>query len=637
MSLIVLSNRNFNESVDNGIVGGIKQPYSFTNTLQTPLVIPADSEVALQSVKLNKEGLFSLDRSNSQMYQYIGRKLTDSFTFDKSPRHPGLIRVDPYGTYTAESFVKNALKPNMNTGLYHPNFQNLANASVRRGASNEFLGFNLTYDKSASAKATANTPPGDLDVIGATLSSKGWSYDGTTNYRLTKTSGNGSVDPRAFVQFTNYPISLADGSLEVDFGNASSWNIGLSRYCNPEATYQDGKGKTVKVDHTEPSYFKTDGFFGFYDFMATCEFDFDSNEYRLRVYHSVKTPDNELSLQEVEYYGDTSPPRQANFAVPYNFSTNASGYNRIHFNCQNEIITLSLSVAGASKITVCAPSVGTPQKNNYFKPIAQTCCYLYPKMEVNEDLVGGGDGKGDYLEFHEYKPQILDGFYYGGIITTKSPELPLQSRLLNYDWWVTLLYLGTWERYCKSVDMREFNDMTVATQHDFQGTTVGKVTYDVVPVLAQSQEYQPTLGANIRGILGFTENALRTPSSTNGSAVTFSSNYTPVLQSNESLFVRLSSLTQRSINGVTGNESKIIYHCPRFDNAGNEIGGLFFEPGEKTYLDVGNISKTPIGSFSIEIVDMNEKPVKSLVGRTVVVLHIREKGSHEGKCHPMKC
>jgi hypothetical protein len=633
MSLIVLSNRNFNESVDNGIVGGIKLPYSFTNTLQTPLVIPADSEIALQSVKLNKEGLFSLDRSNSQMYQYIGRKLTDAFTFDKSPRHPGLIRVDPYGTYTAESFVKDALTPNMNTGLYHPNFQNLATSSVRRGASNEFLGFNLTYDKSASSMSTPNTRPGDSDVIGATLASKGWSYDGTTNYRLTKTSGGASVDPRAFVQFTNYPISLADGDMEVNFANASSWNIGLSRYCNPEATYQDGGGNTVTADHTQPSYFIPNGLFGFYDFVASCEYDFNDGDYKLRVYHSVKTPDDELSLQEVEYYGFTG----ANFTVPYNLSTNASGYNRIHFECENEIVKLALSVSGASKITVCDPTLGTPDKNNYFKPIAQTCCYLYPKMEINEDDVSGGDAKGHYLEFHEYKPEILTGFYYGGIDTTKSPELPLQSRLLNYDWWVTLLYLGTWERYCKPVDMREFNDMTVATQHEFQGTSAGKVTYDVVPVVAQSQEYKPTFGANMRGILGFTENALRTPSSTNGSAVTFTSTEIPVLQSNESTFVRLTSLTQRSVNGVTGNESKIIYHCPRFDTAGNEVGGLFFEPGEKTYLDIGNIGDTSINSFSIDIVDSKEKLVKSITGSTVVVLHIREKKEHKGKCNPMKC
>jgi hypothetical protein len=99
----------------------------------------------------------------------------------------------------------------------------------------------------------------------------------------------------------------------------------------------------------------------------------------------------------------------------------------------------------------------------------------------------------------------------------------------------------------------------------------------------------------------------------------------PVYKSQDSIFVRLSSGTQLSKNGLTGTDSKILFHCPRFDNAGNEQGGLYFEPGEKTYLDLGNIGDTPINSFSIDIVDRKDKLVNGLIGDTIVMLHIRQK------------
>ena len=91
------------------------------------------------------------------------------------------------------------------------------------------------------------------------------------------------------------------------------------------------------------------------------------------------------------------------------------------------------------------------------------------------------------------------------------------------------------------------------------------------------------------------------------------------------MFFRLSSLTQRSKNGFTGNDSKIIYHCPRFDVSGQDQGQLYFEPTEKTYIDIGNIADTPVNSFSVELVSREEKLVPGLVGNTTAVLHIRKK------------
>jgi len=91
------------------------------------------------------------------------------------------------------------------------------------------------------------------------------------------------------------------------------------------------------------------------------------------------------------------------------------------------------------------------------------------------------------------------------------------------------------------------------------------------------------------------------------------------------MFCRLTSLTQKSSNGFTGNESKILYHCPRFDNAGRDSGELYYEPAEKTYLDISNPSDIQVNSFSVDFVTRDEVLINGMMGNSTVMLHIREK------------
>jgi hypothetical protein len=232
----------------------------------------------------------------------------------------------------------------------------------------------------------------------------------------------------------------------------------------------------------------------------------------------------------------------------------------------------------------------------------------------------------------EYKAKVLTGFNYDGYDTSKSTQLPLRDRLINFDWYTTMINIGVGGlARLKEVDFRVFNDMTAGTAaHIFIETQNGKISqeYAPIPIVGESERYIPSDFANMRSLLGFGDNAIDQPTSKSGSAVTFTSENTPKTISNQSVFVRLSSLTQRSFNGVTGNESKIIYHCPRFDNAGNQVGGLFFEPGEKTYLDINNMGETQINSFSVDLVDNKERFIKSAIGSTTIILHIRKKEKH---------
>ena len=60
-------------------------------------------------------------------------------------------------------------------------------------------------------------------------------------------------------------------------------------------------------------------------------------------------------------------------------------------------------------------------------------------------------------------------------------------------------------------------------------------------------------------------------------------------------------------------------------SSGNETGGLYFEPHEKTYISLNNPTELLVNSFDVDIVYENETLCTALSGKTIVCFHIREK------------
>ena len=69
MSLVICSNELQNNSLQPS-----QSPFSWSNYLDQPLHIPPNSEVAVQSVKINKDGSISASPSNV-WYMYVGELL----------------------------------------------------------------------------------------------------------------------------------------------------------------------------------------------------------------------------------------------------------------------------------------------------------------------------------------------------------------------------------------------------------------------------------------------------------------------------------------------------------------------------------------------------------------------------------
>ncbi|MAB50945.1 MAG: hypothetical protein CMG80_04260 [Marinobacter sp.] len=101
---------------------------------------------------------------------------------------------------------------------------------------------------------------------------------------------------------------------------------------------------------------------------------------------------------------------------------------------------------------------------------------------------------------------------------------------------------------------------------------------------------------------------------------------TPTALSSKSIFVRVDNFNQTSTNAANGNKSGIIAHLPRFDGQ-QQTGRLFFEPKNLIYLDLDNPAPMKINSFDISFVYSDETYCTSLVGSSIVTLHIRKKGS----------
>lgn len=158
--------------------------------------------------------------------------------------------------------------------------------------------------------------------------------------------------------------------------------------------------------------------------------------------------------------------------------------------------------------------------------------------------------------------------------------------------------------------------------------TVWKYNKPVL-ILQESDRYQPSQGANFKRLLGFENTPVVDFFDFGAGAddlnLLVSSTSPPRLVSSKSIFVRIGNFTQESMNAFKGNVSKIIAHLPRFDGT-NISGPLYLEPNNMVYLDLNNSEELNVNSFDVSLCYQDESYADALVGTTIIVLHVRQKG-----------
>jgi len=210
------------------------------------------------------------------------------------------------------------------------------------------------------------------------------------------------------------------------------------------------------------------------------------------------------------------------------------------------------------------------------------------------------------------------------------PDLAVKDNP-KYDWWIKLQEDGL-ERWASDIEERKWNQMGLtgtikaAIRKVESGGYMDSYYSGIISAPSRVYGFNYTLGNMASRTLGFEGRSPAFTTAAISNAQEILSSSVPVISSNVSLFIRLNNFDQQSTNAKQGNNhSKIIAHLPRFDNSGNDVGGLYFEPHERVYIDLHNTNEMFINSFDLDIVYDNEQLCKSIAGKTIIVLHIKQK------------
>jgi hypothetical protein len=580
------------------------KPYSYQNRLLNTMRIPANSEIALQSAKINKNGLFILDRANSGFNHYFGKRI------DSDAAIPDLS----YSTTQAFPAVIGAGEAFNAGGKSEKNVDDLA-VDVERGLAKSAFhpslinGSNFTQQTAKTTRNNASITFTDISVNNA--------YNFTqVNGVVTASDINGF-----YVQNREYPISQNAGECVFDFTNSGSqFMAGLSRI---NMRREIGGGDDF--DHL-PNYFDLNvgetiksplRHRGQYQYADICIMIVKG---KLRVYQSgsrtAAGSKSGIMMNEVKYWESN-----ASFDDVYDYSNNASdaNYQKVKFTLTNEQLRIDLidnKAATQFLVDYTTSVAGTGVKNEVLNPVGAPKWAMYPVCAIS-----GGTGAGsielESIQHYTNYPSYTDTGY------------------MSYDWWGYSQF-NNLTRYCLEVEMRDWNNYnrTVSgTQGNGllapQGINASGAmdNYDNILITAKSDEYGEviTANANTSRTLGF-EGVPVSNNATSGNTNVLNvveSISVPKLISNVSLFIRLNNFTQNTMNAKKGTLSKIVAHLPRFDNSGNETGGLYFEPHEKTYLALNNPEEILINSFDVDIVYDNETLCTALSGKTIICFHIR--------------
>jgi hypothetical protein len=610
MSLLITSNTP--ESINQGYQQeGINKAFSYQNNLNDTYKVPANSEIAVQSVKINRSGNISINEDNSVYGFYFGEEIDidvlernnqlkvcsiafqSSFGLDPNgyDYRTGLNNAlsmdeDNMGTFTGNvDNIARMMKSSLNRALWHPNLMKNTNLTrnpganvqpLRNGSGLDWLGWKIEITNSDETKNASH------------ISSewKGAQYNGTNDgidytYNPTTrilTAPGGNISSCVGI---DYPLSLANGSFTASLVARSG--VGIQRI-----------GLCRALRDIPPNYFN----------------DYDGNEF-----YDYKVEIDDDGDIFVEFAGTDGVTGELEMLeLNYGARKNASTLliDKITFNIQNERVSISIIDDKGVITKLCDGNAVDPNEN--VKPVSMTCRYLYPKIDLDP---------GHSVKIEEYfGVDIFNHEYYGFKTDTNQP--------VYTDWWANATLAPVFQvdlyNLAKIIDTEFekniYRDNQVALNANKQ------CDYKVQFFFAPDDNYWNTARCNSQFLMGFPNRSLvnvaNTTAGTSPFTQTYQSDSAPEMKSTQSLFVRLKNFTHNSVNLAKGSNSKILYHVPAFSNTGQRVGALYFEPAERTYLKLNNPQDLYLSTIELDVVYSDEKLAEDLQGKTTIVLHIRD-------------
>jgi hypothetical protein len=611
MALIITSNVNLDDKPD---TSNVFKPYSYTNHLTSTMKLPPNSQIALQSAKINKNGTFQVSRENSQFNLYFGEEAAvtdadiDDFVSAPTMGFIGNITGDDVESLTPSDTAAEIQK-GMEQASYHPFLYGQILVEVERAAvvPREFKGFKYTIGQST---AKTNSVPSAIFTDKRIIADRDKTYNDNGTGTLSNDAGAGHY---FYGIYDKQSVSLANGDVIFDISGAnldqdnSAFRVGLTRWNRERPTGGVGLAAPIYYNNTIASLenFKAKEF---YDYVVYRRGEM------LWVAQTVKFGGNaDIRLKNITYWGHAG----ANFASQINWRTDRLSYTKIKFNLNGERLNIFVwftdhlnGGAAADWIELVGSNVGGDLENQAV-PISQPKWTMYPVMASS---VGG------------VSIQLESLHTANNIPVNNIKNNPL------FDWWVKLQDTAL-ERWAFDIEQRPFNNVgdggvlkTTYQELDAGGTYIEGYKNGIISSPSMVYGFNYTAGSMAERVLGFVGRSVAFIDGVPAQQQVIISSSTPITSSDVSLFIRLNNFDQQCVNAKQGsNYSKIIAHLPRFDNSGNDVGGLYFEPQERVYIDLNNTNETFINSFDLDIVYDNEQLCKSIAGKTIIVLHIKQK------------
>ena len=638
--MVYLITANTLSTLDNPNTTGVNNPSTYVNTMSQTFEIEKDSEVAVESLKITRNGNVQISSANNKFGIYIGDNLrteTERGLQDDLGWINGTFIRGGNITVSPQDLCQH-IKEGMIAGLgQHPNFTSIDTSFPKvelKNGSGAFEGFKYSFQQNLSG-ATATPIP-------AVAGQGGWVATDLVNLNaVVSASGSaGAVklekkDPQELVGDLSvigqkYPINQANGSVVFIFNSSANgsagtdWEVGLTR-TTLNACQSDIYAGTPEIYNGN---------------VPVVDF-FD---------YSVKNVSNTLNVFVCGYKGEEFRKIQINDTV---YGTkNIADFKGVKFIVKGDSVEISLIKNNGTEEAWIENDKGT--KLSKLKPVGITNFYMFPKVNIYSPpsasrVMVVEKYSGLDIPTFDFNSSRNLSFQYGGLYDSGVANTPailgnvLSNRETYQCWYCNRSINGQTGDIHMAENRRPF-DYDNTLQYVYGGLNAsGGLEKNIIIISAEDNVYNGeglgpgadnewnggwTRVFGAQNTLGF-ENAPPQITDTyagigNGNLAVLESKTVPKMVSNKSLFVRLPDLPINSFNSGKGSVSKILYHCPRFDNSGNEIGGLYYQPNERLYIPLNNPEKIRLNNIKVELCNANETTNSvDLVGQTIVCFDFR--------------
>ena len=425
MSLIVASSKQAGYNRAQGGTAsrsaiGLENPSQFQNYFSSPIKIPPNAEIAVESVKIRRDALIDVE-NDTLMYHYFGhlQDIDDGPNFrQQRVEMPIPIRPRP-GVYNVDDWLYE-IEGRLDEAYGNPEIFGFYGVDAVTNASGECVGVDINCIQRGAVNASKNRVLNTTEMLSDYWQAPYQLSDGyvpTTDWTSTHSTFGGKphkvftrvvanqpgdsilqkLDRReCSVIGHGHPFGLVDGRFyaEISGAKGGGWRVGLSRpqieYVrdttkpagrgranllpgtrHPDGGIEDGVVMSTHYRMTNPmtGRYQKD----YYDYMVQSDGE-NIEVYQLSYDNEVQS--NMLVQSEVLYYGTHSPIG----AKMTNASFNAS-FTGVLFESVGDEIRLGF-VNSSGTATIVVSSALSTTRNKCFLPIGETRNALYPRLNV---------------------------------------------------------------------------------------------------------------------------------------------------------------------------------------------------------------------------------------------------------------